>query len=434
VLTECGAPIDSVAYSPDGTRLVAGSRDGRVLLCETATGKEVARVKVGGRNRDAKAAFSPDGKLVAAGSRDGELVLWDAGALREVRRFPRSKEGVMCLAFSPDGKRLAVGCISERKGRSSDLVRLWDAGGSREVRRFVSAPELMITTVAFSPDGRLLAAGDWGKTIHLWDAATGRLVRRIDAKGSTANRLAFSPDGRMLASMGHDATVRLWEVITGEERRWYKGHFGLGTALAFAPDGLAVATGSMDTTVLLWGVRGPGAKSELSSRELAARWEALGGSDAPKAYDAILALAAAPAAAVPLFRMHVRHAAGQGKTIERLLADLDSDEFARREKATAELAKLGEAAAAALRKVLEGKPSLEVRRRADAILRKLLGQALSPEQVRQLRAVEALEHAGTPEARRLLEVLSRGAVEAPLTRAAKAALGRLVRRDGGRND
>jgi hypothetical protein len=296
----------------------------------------------------------------------------------------------------------------------------------------------MITTVAFSPDGRLLAAGDWGKTIHVWDAATGHLVRRIDAKGSTANRLAFSPDGRMLASIGHDAkdrreTVRLWEVITGEERRRYKGHFGLGTALAFAPDGLAVATGSEDTTVLLWDVRGRG-KADLSKRELAADWEALAGKDGARAYDGILALAAAPAAAVPLLRKHLRPAPEVAGEVQRQIAGLDSDEFAAREKATAGLEALGEPAAAALRKALEGKPSLEVRRRAERVLRKLLSRPLPPAEVRQLRAVEALELTGTPEARRLLEALGRGAVEAPLTREANAALGRLARRHGGRSD
>jgi hypothetical protein len=129
---------------------------------------------------------------------------------------------------------------------------------------------------------------------------------------------------------------------------------------------------------------------------------------------------------------HLRPAAGESRKVDRLLADLDSDDFPVRERASAALAALGEAAEPALRKALEGEPSPEVRRRVEALMQKLHSRSLSAEEARALRAVEALEYCETPEARRLLQALGTGAPEARLTREARAALGRLSRPDKGR--
>jgi hypothetical protein len=107
------------------------------------------------------------------------------------------------------------------------------------------------------------------------------------------------------------------------------------------------------------------------------------------------------------------------RRLARLVADLDSDQFAERDQARAELEKLGESARAALRRALDGKPSAEVRRRVEALLDKLDEPKLSPERLRAVRALEALEQLATPDARRLVEELAGGAPEAWLTREAK---------------
>src|SRR5262249_56665812 len=126
----------------------------------------------------------------------------------------------------------------------------------------------------------------------------------------------------------------------------------------------------------------------------------------------------APEAAVGFLRGRLRPAAGQTANVNKLLADLDSDDFDTRQKASQALAVLGAASEPALRKALGG-PSLEVRLRAEKLLRKLLSQPLPAEELRRLRAVEALEYAGTPAARGLLDALARGAPDARLTREAK---------------
>src|SRR5262249_31532171 len=123
-------------------------------------------------------------------------------------------------------------------------------------------------------------------------------------------------------------------------------------------------------------------------------------------------------------------AAGEER-LTRLIADLDADEFADRERAARQLERLGEQAETALRRALKESPSAEARRRAGLLLGRLRGPPPSPALLRASRAVEALERIDTPEARQLLETLARGAPGARLTREAKTSLERLTRRTGG---
>jgi WD40 repeat protein len=437
VLRECAAAIDSVTWSADGTRLAAGGRDAFVLLWDAATGKVVARLPAGENNWEARVAFAPDSKLLASGSRDGRVILWDAAAGKELRQLPRAPEGVMSLAFAPDGKLLATGHIDDRKMGKGTLVRLWDVASGQEVWRPEHPMALMVKSVTFAPDGRFLAAADWQGTIHCWDVATRKLVRQLAGQAGPANEVAFSPDGRMLASTSYDGTVRLWEMATGVERRRLLGHRGASQGIAFAPDGKSLASGGFDTTVLLWELRDPKPgvqpQADLSASEFEKLWAALAGTDGAAAHQAILRLAAVPERAVRLLREHLRPAVARGAEVDRLVADLDSEKFAVREKASAQLAELGERAEPALRRVLEGTPSAEVRRRVEALLPRMLGALLSGEPLRQARALEALEYCDTPEARRLLESLAQGAPDEPLTREAERALQRLDRRPTGSN-
>jgi hypothetical protein len=221
-------------------------------------------------------------------------------------------------------------------------------------------------------------------------------------------------------------------VATGKGLRPLAGHQGPITSLAFSDDGKALASASGDTTVLVWDVaglgRGAGRRAApLPAPKLAAWWADLAGADAARAYEAVWALAAGDS--VPFLKERLRPVSPAGsEQVARLLADLDSDEFGVRERATRELAKLEEAAEPALRRALAGHPSPEVRRRVTGLLEGLEGR--SPYWLRRLRALEVLELAGTPECRQVLQDLARGAPEARLTREAQAALRRLSRRGG----
>jgi RNA polymerase sigma factor (sigma-70 family) len=165
----------------------------------------------------------------------------------------------------------------------------------------------------------------------------------------------------------------------------------------------------------------------LQAGDLPPLWEDLAGDNVPAAQQAVWALARAPQQAVPFLKEHLAPAKVEvdRRRLDQVIAELDDDGFAVRQKAAEDLEKAGEVAEPVLRKLLDGKPTIEARRRAEILLEKINGAPYTPEWQRTLRALEALELSGTPEARRLLEALAGGTPEARLTREAKAALDRL---------
>jgi hypothetical protein len=176
---------------------------------------------------------------------------------------------------------------------------------------------------------------------------------------------------------------------------------------------------------------GPAWGKPMSAAEVDACWQDLANVDATRAWLAMQRLASVPSQAIAVFGRHLAPVrAADEKRVARLIADLDRNEFAAREAATAELVKLGEPAIAACQQALEARPTLEVRRHLESILQKIRNDAahdISPDHLRLLRAVETLEQIGKPEAVKLLELLAGGAAGARLTQEAKAALSRLAR-------
>jgi len=261
--------------------------------------------------------------------------------------------------------------------------------------------------------------------------SSGTELRRYKAHQGSVLALAISPDGKTLAWATNDNTIRLWEVATAQEVRTLTGYRGTVCSIAFAPDGKSLASASHETSLLIWDVPARVAKSgdALAARELEAFWADLAGTDAAKAYRAISALAAAPKSALPFLGQQLPKPIPkpEPQRLARLIADLDSDEFAPRQQATEELDKLGELAESAMRKELNGKlPSLELRRRLEQLLEKLTVQ--TPEQLRWPRAIQAVEWMDTTEATPLLEALAKDAPSRVVRQDATAALERLAQR------
>jgi WD40 repeat protein len=153
---------------------------------------------------------------------------------------------VWSVAFSPDGRLLA-------SGSEDRTIKLWDVATGREVRTLTGHTD-RVWSVAFSPDGRLLASGSDDYTIKLWEVATGSLVRSLTGHTDDVESVAFSPDGRLLASGSLDNTIKLWEVATGSLVRSLTGHTSGVSSVAFSPDGRLLASGSDDGTIKLWDV------------------------------------------------------------------------------------------------------------------------------------------------------------------------------------
>lgn len=161
--------------------------------------------------------------------------------LGTVRLRPGAK--VFSLAFSPDGKTLAA--VSWCPG-----IYLYDVATGKQLRHF--GTETNDSNVAWSPDGKSLAAFSRDKSIRLRDVATGREIRRFVGHDQFGVALAFSPDGKVLASGAQDATVRLWDTSTGAELRCLRDHEQPVRNVAWSGDGKTLASGGFDTTIRLW--------------------------------------------------------------------------------------------------------------------------------------------------------------------------------------
>jgi hypothetical protein len=263
--------------------------------------------------------------------------------------------------------------------------------------------------------------------VILWDVDTGEEKFAATELAADLASVAYSADGRQLATGGADGAVRLWEVATGKERHCFAGHDGAVSGVVFSPEGKFVAASSLDAPVLVWDVEGnddkPPSTVPFSDGEKADLWKSLDDTDASSSFAALRRLLARPGPAVTLLRERLRPAAEVGeKDVQRLVRELDADAFAAREKAAADLRSVADRAGAALQKALRDNPPAEAKRRIEALLEST-GPAGS-ERRREARAVEALEHIGTAEARELLRSLAGGAKDALLTREARAAVGR----------
>lgn len=413
---------DPTCFSTDGQMLVTGGRrDGQIRLWDN-DGKELATLgKHAGRAEGV--AISPDGKLLASSGKEGEVRLWDVAARKYLRDLEAPSDRWASLTFSPDGRKLAIGGSCTGLGGSPPCLLDTNTGKIVLKLEGVSGE----SRIVFSPDGRLLAvAGAWNdKVVRLHDAATGKQLGECAASSRGVWSLAFSADSRLLAAGAteRDDTVRVWEVATLQEVADFVGHHSGVGALAFTPDGRTLASGAGDATILLWDLAGRSRAAALTPARLEECWESLRGADAAKAYKAVWALANDSRQSAPFLGKRLRPAvAAEAAKLAALVAGLDADAFADRERAEAELAKLGDAAEGALRKLLEKSPTPEARRRTEDLLSKL---ATAPEWTQARRAIQALDYAATPEARRVLETLAGGVAEARLTAEAKAALARM---------
>jgi RNA polymerase sigma factor (sigma-70 family) len=419
-----GTTDASSGFAPDGSTL--NWRDGkRIAQLDVATGKPLRAADF--PEEVYYFAPSPDGKLLAAWGRDQTLRLVDRATGKVVRELSKKREVVVShLAFAPDSRTLAVG-REEDEGHTLGLLDTTTG----ERRTLLPYPGGGVA-LAFSPDGKSLAVSLADDRVVLLDVATGAEFLALPLQEHPAE-LAYSPDGKLLAVGTAGGAIQLWELATGKEVRWLAGHQGSVSCLAFSVDGRRLASGGWDTTVLTWDVLNPGGKlpaaGKLTDKELEARWADLAGADPARGYRAIQALVAAPEQAVPFLREHLRPAVGPDpKRLTRLIADLDADTFTVREQATGELTRLGPLARPALREALAGQPSAEVRQRIERLLARSGKLPLADDELRLWRAIQVLELLGNPEAGKVLENLGQGAPEARPTEEARAALLRLTRR------
>jgi WD40 repeat protein len=234
--------IFKIVFSPDGKYLAGSAYDGTTRIWRTF---QRLRTEVVPRQKGIMLGdISPDGKVGAI--RSGNSVqLWDTQAVKALGEPLRHLSWVRTVAFSPDGKLLATGSLD-------GVIRLWDVEG----RKLFGTPLKSTNTVlgvAFSPDGKLLADGTGGWLAHVFEVATGRLLQYFYCD-DWVYAVAFSPDGKVLATVPENGMVQQWGIATGQKLGPPLKHGGWVSAISFSPDGniLATISGDKAQTVRLW--------------------------------------------------------------------------------------------------------------------------------------------------------------------------------------
>jgi WD40 repeat protein len=479
--------IHALAVADDGRLLAATDRFDSVALWDLPSRRFLHRLR-GHPWAIMDIAFSPGGKTVATASIDG-VRLWDAASGRSLQVLsPGGTDRVWAnrLTFSPDGSRLAWCYLRAGKEERPLSLCICDPAVGKELQRMdvPCKPGSPASALAFSPDGRRLTATTYdGKTCRwraegdrfvpggtLWERAlggggaiysadaallaeikrkascivvsdleTGRLLQTIPGVPAWVRPLAFSPDRRWLAcgawrqggneAAGPEDFLHLWELAGGREvLRWPIPPHTMTEALAFTPDGRFLVAGMSDSTILVWDALPAAGKLPCGPERLRRLWADLEQGDAKQAHLALAELIAAGEEAVAFLAGRLEPARRlPPEQLTHLLADLDSEEFERRDKATRELEKVADRIRPDLERLRQS-PSAELRRRVAQLLDEKNGAPPTADLLRSLRAVAVLEHIGTAAARDVLRRLAEGVPEARLTREAKASLERLARR------
>jgi len=237
--------VNCFAITPDGSRVLVGSREGDVYLWDVDTGKIVRRFE-SAMKMVCSLAVSPDGKTAISGSDDKYLRTWDMSTGRRTNSIRGHNKGITCVMYSQDGRHALTGSMDR-------TIKLWDIQNARVIRSFEGHTK-SILSLALSPDRRFLLSGSSGSSIRMWDAERGKIVRRLDGHTDQVHSLAISPNGKLALSGSTDGTARLWDIEKGEQIHCYNGHSDEVRCVLFSPDGTMALSASRDTTVRLWRV------------------------------------------------------------------------------------------------------------------------------------------------------------------------------------
>jgi WD40 repeat protein len=384
-----------------------------------------------------RAVTSPDARVAASFLNGHALMFWDPAksvALHTIEPEKKNRGDWFAFAFAPNRKIAAAGKwfapITDPMDETlPPTIQLWDieAGKRGKTMRGLPTP---VARLMFSPDGETLAVISFPTRLELWHLPTGRLLREMFLeeieelpKVYSMPTVAFSPHGQWLAFTHQEGEIILVETLTGKEIQKLRGHQGFITSLAFSPDNRRLLSGGRDTTALLWSITPENPPLPTDWKDAEKLWQTLGAS--PEfAYKVVWALMAHPDKAIDVIDKRLKPDEGASeKEIRELIRNLASPKFTQRDVAMRRLKIIGTRSLPLLEEALKGSPDLETTRRIQELLR-TVETTLTPEMLRDLRAMQVLEMIGTAGARTILTDIARGDAGAGKTRHAQAILDR----------
>lgn len=244
---KCHEVVYSVAFSPDGKRIVSGSSNNTLRIWDAESGKQIGQSLQGHTGEVYSVAFSPDGKRIVSGSGDNTIQIWDSKTGTKIGEPMKGhNDKVGSVAFSPDGKRIVSG--------SDDwTIRIWNAETGERIGLPLTGHKGSVGSVAFSPDGKQIVSGSSDNTLRIWDTDSGKLIGQpLEGHATRVYSVAFSPDGKRIVSGSSDQTLRIWDAKTGKQMGQWGGHQASVLSVAFSPDGKRIVSGSYDNTLRIW--------------------------------------------------------------------------------------------------------------------------------------------------------------------------------------
>jgi WD40 repeat protein len=235
--------LNSVAFSPNGSQIISGSRDHSVRIWDAVSGSQEQTLN-GHTRWISSVAFSPDGSQIISGSGDRTVRVWDAVSGAQKHTLTGHTSWISSVVFSPDGSQII-------SGSDDHTVRVWDADSGAH-KQTLSGHTKRIFSVAFSPNGSQIISGSEDHTVRVWDAVSGAHKHTLSGHTGSVNSTAFSPDGLQIVSGSDDRTVRVWDAISGKHNHTLAGHTDWIRSVAVSPDGLQIISGSDDCTVRVW--------------------------------------------------------------------------------------------------------------------------------------------------------------------------------------
>jgi len=258
-----GTIVQCASFSPDGTTLVAtaDANESVIRLWNLATGKPEAAPPHARFSSFTQVTYSLDGSMLAAednstGRWGTSTYVWNAASRQVLAILSYRKGSTSPLAFSPDGRTLAI-ANGPGHGRGYGRIHLWDTAARANGATLDDHRKDGYYAIAYSPDGRVLAAAD-GNAIYLWDTATGRIKATLTGPRRQALfSLAFSPDGRSIAANGNGPRTWIWDTRSGRLAAVFNNPQPIAAAsLAYSPDGRTLATSDEQGNIFLWNVSG----------------------------------------------------------------------------------------------------------------------------------------------------------------------------------